>query len=526
METDEQGSAHPECAPPPRALPSRACIECRRKKSKCDMKRPECSLCYRIGETCIYPTRRAPGRKRFQALRKTSQQLSESHGTGSSEISIESSQRRRSTINASLENGSKSQNIDHTLSIPDFTLSNEQMASPSAFLDLLGNAEANFDFSVDNFQELSENGISSFLSTWPGNEAVSSTIPTNAGQGGPRMTDEAINLPSTWDTAATRVDRSALKEQLLVQNSTYTIVLSSKIAFSLIDEFFNHVHCCLPLLNSVNLKKDYEYLRMADTERLDHLSLDSALLLNGIFALSARFSKADIFASEQPVDRGQRFFREATRLFEISCQLLNKTCNSLEYIQGVILLTFNALQSGPTRQAWFLCGICARLSCELGLQNTDADLIAGVINYTQLEECEWKYREERRRAWWVVWDMDTFANGVAFTPFALNVPHAKVLLPMTDEAWHGSQNILTAHLDADDPTPWTKFSDTSCQSAWAWFLAGTTLLRQAVDIASSLKLAAQEIDSLETRVDCFAMALPEMFHLESKSSYFDRENFE
>jgi hypothetical protein len=47
-----------------------------------------------------------------------------------------------------------------------------------------------------------------------------------------------------------------------------------------------------------------------------------------------------------------------------------------------------------------------------------------------------------------------------------------------------------------------------------------------VDIASSLKLAAQEIDSLETRVDCFAMALPEMFHLESKSSYFDRENFE
>lgn len=177
METYEQRIAFPECTPPPRALPrpSRACTECRRKKSKCDMKRPECSLCYRIGETCIYPARRAPGRKRVLALHRTNLQLSESYGNGSS---AGVSQRRSSIMNTSLENNFNSQIFDHSPLFPDFTLSNEQMASPSAFMDLPGNAEANFDLLVDNFQELSENCEPDFISMWPGNEVVSSTMST------------------------------------------------------------------------------------------------------------------------------------------------------------------------------------------------------------------------------------------------------------------------------------------------------------------------------------------------------------
>jgi hypothetical protein len=122
--------------------------------------------------------------------------------------------------------------------------------------------------------------------------------------------------------------------------------------------------------------------------------------------------------------------------------------------------------------------------------------------------------------------MDTFANTATFTPFTLNMQQAKVLLPMSDEAWFGSPNIITAHLDANGPTPWAKFSDSSCQSAWAWFLAGTTLLRQAVDMVVSQKLESQDMESLEAHADCFAMALPEVFHLDEDALCLDEDNFE
>ena len=50
----------PRYSPSPSAQLSapRACEECKRKKTRCDMKRPICSLCGRVGADCVYPTRR------------------------------------------------------------------------------------------------------------------------------------------------------------------------------------------------------------------------------------------------------------------------------------------------------------------------------------------------------------------------------------------------------------------------------------------------------------------------------------
>src|SRR5436853_7908395 len=36
----------------------RACQECNRKKTKCDMQRPCCGLCQRRGRSCAFPTKR------------------------------------------------------------------------------------------------------------------------------------------------------------------------------------------------------------------------------------------------------------------------------------------------------------------------------------------------------------------------------------------------------------------------------------------------------------------------------------
>jgi hypothetical protein len=67
-----------------------------------------------------------------------------------------------------------------------------------------------------------------------------------------------------WAPTPTSVNDNAMKDQSASQDPTYAIDIASAIAIDLIDELFDHVHCCLPLLNSVKFKTKYEYLRMAD----------------------------------------------------------------------------------------------------------------------------------------------------------------------------------------------------------------------------------------------------------------------
>ncbi|CAM5999621.1 unnamed protein product [Sphagnum balticum] len=490
------------------------------------MARPECSLCCRIGETCVYPARRSPGRKRLLALQRERQQPANFHVENSLAGILP---RYSSTINDSPQGSSTSQVNNHAALFANVTPSSRELPGQSDLMDLPGTAGIDFyvDFSADTFEELSKScAPPDFMSMWPGDEDASTVSPAAIDCAGLLITDESITSPAIFDTISSAPSTIFRTDQCVPQDTQYAIDIPPALALELMDEFFTYIHCCLPLLNAMTFREKYQYLRAAKTGKLEGLSLESALLLNGMFALSTRFSKADIFTSEPPLNRGHRFCLEATRLFEISCKLLNTTRNSLEYMQGVILLTFNALQSGPTRQSWLLCGICSHLAFELGLHDIDADLIAGVIDHAQLSDSEWRDREERRRAWWVMWDMDTFANAVTFTPFALNMQQAKVLLPMSDRAWFGSQNIITAHLDANNATPWTKLSDSSCQSAWAWFLAGTTLLRQAVDKVMSQEFESLDVESLEAHADCFAMALPELFNLDSDALCMDEENYE
>src|ERR1700753_1872949 len=50
----------------------RACMECRRKKTKCDMRQPICGLCQRIGGSCTFPSKRKTPEFRNR-VHKTSQ---------------------------------------------------------------------------------------------------------------------------------------------------------------------------------------------------------------------------------------------------------------------------------------------------------------------------------------------------------------------------------------------------------------------------------------------------------------------
>ncbi|KAG5749406.1 hypothetical protein H9Q72_001487 [Fusarium xylarioides] len=53
----------------------RACFECRRKKTRCDMRKPNCGLCTRTGQSCTFPTKRKTPQRRRQENQIDSQKL-------------------------------------------------------------------------------------------------------------------------------------------------------------------------------------------------------------------------------------------------------------------------------------------------------------------------------------------------------------------------------------------------------------------------------------------------------------------
>jgi hypothetical protein len=114
--------------------------------------------------------------------------------------------------------------------------------------------------------------------------------------------------------------------------------------------------------------------------------------------------------------------------------------------------------------------------------------------------------------------MDTFINSLALTPFALDLRHANVLLPMADDDWLEAKHYVSTYLDAKSEAPWRNLANLQKQSTWAWFLASTTIMRQAVDAASS-PATVDELDNIQLGADCLAMVLPEVFELDSASSF-------
>ncbi|PVH68974.1 hypothetical protein DL98DRAFT_474267 [Cadophora sp. DSE1049] len=307
-----------------------------------------------------------------------------------------------------------------------------------------------------------------------------------------------------------------MRRSALPQDSAYTLTVSPETALDLIDGFFNHIHCFLPLFHPARFKEKYASLHYLSGKQSGGPSREPALILNGMFCLAARFSTASAFCTEEPIHRGDQFGAEATRLFEELSRELEDSHASLAFLHGVILLTFIALLSGPSRRAWWLTGVCVRLAHELDLHNTDADIICRDVDPLKLSLDAWHNREERRRAWWLVWDMDTFISATTLRPFAINRRGMHVLLPITDEAWLAADRISSSHLDPESTTPWEGLCDLPKQSAWSWFLACIVLLRQVVEVVL-WPTTNRELNRIEASFRCFALAMPETFRADLDS---------
>ncbi|KAJ4187442.1 hypothetical protein NW759_016892 [Fusarium solani] len=452
----------------------RACLECRRKKTKCDMRQPICGLCHRTGGSCTFPTKRKtpefrrPPSKNNKKQRIDSERLErlfdllESRVGEGKALDNSPSQdpdcRRPSTCSS----GDADQNM--TSSTPD--------SAP-------GTAD---QYSADNQNCSRSSGRS-----------PRSVLDTSGSSGRPK-TPEALD------------------------QANHGLNIPAELAIQLVDIYFDKIQSWLPLLHKPRFLAWFTPTVESRMTRPGSYSTVEALLLHGIFALAARYSSHPYLCNVSTCDRGAQFAASAARCYERL--RADETDPSLQYLQGCILLTCYQYTSGPSHIAWILNGVCVRFAYDLDLCNMDECQDA-----SQTSPTEWTDLEERRRAFWLVWELDTFGSTMARRPSAINRNRMAVRLPVCDAAWFAEQPVDSPILDPRPVEAWKMLFDSPNQDERAWFLLTNFLMAVCYDTYSSRHAYPQEQKELADSVMCLNLAITQRFGLEIHPISFNSERF-
>lgn len=280
--------------------------------------------------------------------------------------------------------------------------------------------------------------------------------------------------------------------------------------------FFQSVQGFLPLFHKPRLCDEFSTHFDGTDSGYEDLSITSAILLNSMFALSARFSEWVPCCDVNPRDRGAPFASRAQALWRE--HITDDEEPSLRLLQCRILLTFYELTSGPSFRAWQSAGICCRMAYGLSLHRIDD------VDPTQRQD--WIADEERRRAWWAVYQIDNVSSVIACRPFNLDTSNMEVLLPISDQAWFSGKFTKSASMSPRGPSEvWRSLQNCENQAPYAWYLVINELLRSAQRLWDRRARAVDELKVIQSALQCFALALPSSFCLTAPNMAFNDDNF-
>ena len=236
-----------------------------------------------------------------------------------------------------------------------------------------------------------------------------------------------------------------------------------------------------------------------------------------LFALSARFSSSPSFAGVPPLQRSSRFIAQAKQYYD---ELLALNSPNLTYLQGCILLAFCLYTSEPSAQAWILIGVCVRIAYDLGLSEMDEE------SSEKTTVCSWVRREEMRRAWWAVWELDTFGSSIYRRPFSIDRRRMSVKLPVSDEAWFAGTEMPSARLLTRPGHCWKSLQGCENSDERAWFLVANHLMSVALDLSQQREgVSPAEEQALDNDISCLKLSLPTAFRIEMEGLTFDSATF-
>ncbi|KIX08690.1 uncharacterized protein Z518_03347 [Rhinocladiella mackenziei CBS 650.93] len=205
-------------------------------------------------------------------------------------------------------------------------------------------------------------------------------------------------------------------------------------------------------------------------------------LLAVVFAFACKGSPDDV--PEVLPGRGQL---SASDLGDLASSYVDKAmaeCGDdqppLCLLQALILVTHWMIIRGVRGRAWRSLGLCIRIAIELGLDLVDAGKDP---QQDPVDADQWCEDEERRRAFWAIYEIDQFATIIKHVPMATNWTPSNVFLPADEDRWFQAQPHQSCFLDLDPIERSKTLQATGSESAKAWYIIVNSLVIEAYLLA-------------------------------------------
>ncbi|KAI3557052.1 hypothetical protein CABS01_10290 [Colletotrichum abscissum] len=143
----------------------------------------------------------------------------------------------------------------------------------------------------------------------------------------------------------------------------------------------------------------------------------------------------------------------------------------------------------------------------------------------EMASTKWSAEEERRRAFWLVWEIDTFASILSMRPRGLNSQRIIVRLPVSDEAWFSNSPCESPVIPLNPTQVWRVLLDSPNKDERAWFLVANYLMALAYEAASGQQKSQREYSDLASSITYFSLAVSRRYGLETKPPVFTARTF-
>lgn len=205
-------------------------------------------------------------------------------------------------------------------------------------------------------------------------------------------------------------------------------------------------------------------------------------LVASMFSFSARFCPGDDSAINRRMNcpTPSYFADIASNRLDLALRACDDAVPPLCLLQASVLESFYHLTQSVRSKSWRILGKCIRLAYDMNLHSLDAIPEQNVTTDSQdIDVRRWSLREEKRRSWWAIWEMDMFSSTIRNLPLAIDWKQNFTFLPVSDTCWFSDMYQPSCYLAEDPSLRWKLMSDTGSKSPKAWFILVNSLVHDA-----------------------------------------------
>lgn len=245
-------------------------------------------------------------------------------------------------------------------------------------------------------------------------------------------------------------------------------------------------------------------------------------LVAAMFSFSARFDCSNEYPGHQDEIPAPAYFAHiASQQLDRALNECGDTTPPLWVLQACILVTFYQLTRSVRSRSWRALGSCIRLAYDMQLHVVDAnhDRVKAVDG-RDISIRQWSHMEERRRAWWAIWEMDVFASTIRRLPTAIDWAQNMTLLPVHDNCWFNDVYQNSTFLAKEPDLRWRCLEKSGNDSPRAWFIVINSLMRNTQLIVyppgtamqspydRRLETSQADLDIMANCIYCTTLSLP------------------